>query len=243
MLGGMTGEHHDDEPVRAPSIRRAVAADYRSSTWGRRIALVAVALWLSYEWGPGNETVTPWLTVNIVGRNDGVQTIPITALIVFGFTTAQQLASGFTALAGFSMFERTAGAAWQRLRGDADTAPMEWSRLGWITRGVVVFGLGTTAVALTQIMSTGQVGVKRHSRVIVQSAVLCGVVVGVLGGLVASLAVIGRATPALEGATEWLLDVLGSPFLWLGFVLVGTLVHLIRRWVARDDADDAATPA
>jgi hypothetical protein len=242
MLGGMTGEHHD-EPVRAPGLRQAIAVDFRTSDWRHRAALLAVALWMVYEWGPGNETVTPWLTVNVVGRIDGVQTIPITALIVFGFTTLQQLASGFTALAGFSMFERTSGAAWQRLRGNAETAPTEWSRLGWVTRGVVVFGLGTTAVALTQIMSTGVVGVKRHSRVIVQSAVLCGAVVGLLAALVASLAVIGRATPALEGATEWLLDVLGSPLLWLGIVVVGTAVHFVRRAIAGDDEPPAPADA
>ncbi|MCU1359534.1 MAG: hypothetical protein JWN99_823, partial [Ilumatobacteraceae bacterium] len=220
----------------APSIRRAIAFDYRRSTWGRRIALLAVALWLVYEWGPGNETVTPWLLVNIIGHNDGAIAIPLTALVGFAFTTSQQLASGVTALAGFSMFERTADAAWQRLHGVSPTAPLEWSRLGWGTRALMVFGLGTTAVALTQIMSTGHVGVRRHLRVIGQSALLCGTLVGLTGGVVATLAVLGRGSDRMSGATEWLLDVLGSPLLWLGLVLVGGLLHLLRRWMARATA-------
>jgi hypothetical protein len=226
-------EKQDIGLPRAPSIRRAIAFDWRRSSWARRSALLAVALWLAYEWGPGNETVTPWLLVKIIGHNDGSVAIPLTALVGFAFTTTQQLASGVTALAGFSMFERTADAAWQRLHGEDAVAPLEWSRLGWGARALLVFGLGTTAVALTQIMSTGHVGVRRHLRVIVQSAVLCGALVGVTGGVVAWLAVLGRGSSRMSGATEWLLDVLGNPLLWLGFVVVGALIQLARRRYAR----------
>lgn len=230
----MRGESSELVAGRASTIRSALLFDYRRSTWARRASLLAVALWLAYEWGPGNETVTPWLVINVIGHSDGARAIPVTALVGFVFTTVQQLASGATALVGFSMFERTAGASWERLRGDAPTAPLEWHRLGWATRGIVVFGLGTTAVALTQIMSTGKVGVRRHMAVIVQSAVLCGVLVGLLGGAVASLAVLGRNSSRMSAATEWLLDVLGSPLLWLGFVALGTIVQFVRRWIARD---------
>jgi hypothetical protein len=230
----MIEENQDVDGLRAPSIRRAIAFDYRRSTWLRRAALLAVALWLVYEWGPGNETVTPWLLVNIIGHHKGYIAVPLTAVVGFGFTTTQQLASGVTALAGFSMFERTADSAWERLHGDSPVAPLEWSRLGWGTRSVVVFGLGTTAVALTQIMSTGHVGVRRHMRVIVQSALLCGTLVGFVGGVVAFLAVLGRGSERMSGATEWLLDLLRNPLLWLGLVVVGALAHQVRRWVTRN---------
>jgi hypothetical protein len=236
MLPSLTAVMDEDQQVegpRAPSIRSAIAFDYRRSSWARRASLLGVALWLAYEWGPGNETVTPWLLVNIIGHNDGAVAIPLTALVGFAFTTTQQFASGVTALSGFSMFERTADAAWQRLHGDAPVAPLEWSRLGWGARALMVFGLGTTAVALTQIMSTGHVGVRRHLRVIVQSAVLCGALVGLTGGVVAALAVLGRGSSRMSGATDWLLDVLGNPLLWLGFVVVGATVQLARRRIAR----------
>ena len=226
-------DDHDIGRVRAPSIRRAIAFDWRRSSWARRASLLAVAAWLGYEWGPGNETVTPWLLVRIIGQNDGAVAIPLTALLGFAFTTSQQFASGVTALTGFSMFERTADAAWQRLHGEDAVAPLEWSRLGWGARGVMVFGLGTTAVALTQIMSTGHVGVRRHLRVITHSALLCGFLVGLTGGVVATLAVLGRGSSRMSGATEWLLDVLGNPLLWLAFVVVGAVIQLARRQFAR----------
>ncbi len=80
-----------------------------------------------------------------------------------------------------------------------DTAPGEWSSLGWGARSAIVFPLGTTSVALIQIMTTGEVGVRRHRRVVATSALLCATLVGVLGAIAAALALVGRNVPALEG--------------------------------------------
>lgn len=210
-------------------IRAAVSADFRTAPWLRRVALVAVVGWLIYEWGAGNETVTPWILAKVISDNKGSIAIPLTAAIGFGFTTVQQLASGFTALTGFSIFERTSGAAWQRLRGPNDTAPGEWSRLTMVGRCALVFGLGTTAVALVQIMATGKVGVRRHASVVVQSAVLCGTLVGCIGALAASVAVLGRNVTSLAGGTEWVVRILGNPLFWVGLLLLGVAVKLLRR--------------
>ena len=132
------------------SLRGAIAADFRDATWRQRLALVAVAFWLAYEWGPGNETVTPLILLRILRDSSGAETIVVTAAVGFAFTTAQQVLSGLTALLAFSMFTRSANAAWQRLGGGA-----EWSTLQWPARAAIAFGLGTTAVALTQTVSTG----------------------------------------------------------------------------------------
>jgi hypothetical protein len=206
-----------------------VSVDFRSAPWLRRLALVAVVGWLIYEWGAGNETVTPWILAKVIRDNKSAMAIPLTAGIGFGFTTVQQLASGFTALTGFSIFERTSGAAWQRLRGPNDTAPGEWSGLTMIGRCALVFGLGTTAVALVQIMSTGKVGVRRHASVVVQSALLCGTLVGCIGALAGSVAVLGRNVQSLAASTEWVLRILGNPLFWVGLLLLGVAVNLLRR--------------
>jgi hypothetical protein len=179
-----------------------------------------VVSWIVYEWGPGNETLTPWLLAQVIAETDSAWVIPLAALAGFCFTAAQQLASGFTALAGFSMFDSTSRAAWNRLRGQSPTAPGEWSSLGWGARSAIVFPLGTTSVALIQIMTTGEVGVRRHRRVIASSALLCATLVGLLGAMAAGLALVGRSVPALEGATNLVLRVLGNPLFWLGLIVV-----------------------
>ncbi|MCU1392949.1 MAG: hypothetical protein JWM34_1377 [Ilumatobacteraceae bacterium] len=214
-------------------MRRAFLADFGAASWARRLALVAVLGWLFYEWGAGNETVTPWLLAKIIKDTHGVVSIPITAAIGFGFTTLQQLASGFTALAGFSIFDRTAEAAWQRLRGQNETAPGEWSHLTPIGRCALVFGLGTTAVSLVQIMATGKVGVRRHAKAVVQSATLCGTLVAAIGALAATVAVVGRHFHSLKKPTEWILRILGNPLFWVGLLLLGVVVGMLRRRLTR----------
>ena len=210
-------------------LRAAIATDFRLARWHRRLALVAVVGWLAYEWGAGNETLTPWILAKVISRTHGAVVIPVTAAVGFAFTTLQQLVSGFTALIAFSIFDRTARAAWQRLRGQKETLPGEWSRLKPLGRCALVFGLGTTAVALIQITATGKVGVRRHSRVVVQSAALCGSIVGSIGAIAAAVAVLGRNVRALSGATEWIIRILGNPLFWVGLLLLGVTINFLRR--------------
>jgi hypothetical protein len=75
-------------------------------------------------------------------------------------------------------------------------------------------------VALIQIMTTGEVGVRRHRRVVAMSALLCATLVGMLGAAAAALALVGRNVPALEGTTNWILRILGNPLFWLGLIVV-----------------------
>ena len=211
------------------SLRSAVSADFAAARLARKLALVAVLGWLAYEWGAGNETFTPWVLAKVISHTHGSIAIPLTAAIGFSFTTWQQLASGFTALAGFSIFDRTAAAAWLRLNGKTKVIPGEWSQLSIARRSAIVFGLGTTAVALIQIMATGKVGVRRHAPVVVQSAFLCGSIVGFIGGSVATIAVIGRNVEALSGTTDWLIRILGNPLFWIGLLLSGIAFNVLRR--------------
>jgi hypothetical protein len=220
-----------------PSLRAAVAADFRKSGWRRRLALCGVVFWLAYEWGIGNETVTPWLLARVIAERDGIGAIPAAALVGFTFTAVQQLLAGFTALAGFSMFERTAAAAWSRLENRFGSVPGEWSSLGFTGRAVLVFGLGTTAVALLQIMATGRADMRRHRRAVVEAALLCGTMVGVLGGAAGALAYSGRRIDAIDGGVDWVLRVLGNPLFWLGILVVVALVHIVGRDRGRRPGD------
>ena len=211
------------------ALRLAVGADFRAARWRQRLALLGVCAWVAYEWGPGNETVNTLILARIIENNTGAAVIPITAAVAALFTLIQQLASGFTALAGFSLFERTARAAWQKLRGSRDVAPGEWNGLGWVGRASIAFGLGTTAVALIQVMTTGQVGVRRHGRAVASSALVCSVIIGFIGGTAASIAYIGRRVDSLARPTRLILRVLENPLFWLGFLILLALVRAARR--------------
>ncbi len=229
-----------DSPAELP-LRAAVALDFRVSRPLRRLALCGVVFWLAYEWGIGNEVVTPWLLARVIDDRPGVEAIPAAIVVGFVFTALQQLLSGLTALVGFSMFDRTAHATWRRLEARFDSIPGEWSSLGWFSRSVLVFGLGTTAVALAQITTTGEVGVRRHRRAVVEGAVLCGALVGLVGGAVGALAVAGRRSDTLAPFTEWMLRVLGNPLFWLGLLVVVATVNVTRSRMSSSDVADSHT--
>lgn len=208
-----------------PSLRRSVSADFRGASWGRRLALVGVVAWIVYEWGPGNETVTPWLVLTVLDRaNDGPGVIAVAAIVGFVFTLVQQLLSGVTALVGFSLFDRTAAAAWRQLSVDGTKQLRGWHETSIAARFAMAFSLGTTAVALVQISTSGVVGVRRHLRAIVESALAVASTVGLLGALAGVLAWVGRSVPALAGATDTIIRVVGNPLLWLGLVVVIVLI-------------------
>jgi hypothetical protein len=210
------------------SLRSVVRADLGSASSGQRAALVGVIAWMGYEWGLGNEMVTPWLLARLIRDHDGVVAIPLVALVGFVFTAAQQLAAGFTALAAFSMFERTSGAMWTRLTHRSLVRQVEWSHLSLRSRCLLSFSLGTTAVALAQIMSTGEIGVRRHAATIVRSALLCAALVAAIGSAVAALAVVGRHVHQLHHATDWTVRVLGNPLLWVGLFVIAMGSRLVR---------------
>lgn len=214
-------------------MRSTLRDDFRTSSWRQRGLLVATAMWIAYEWGFGNETLTPWLLVTVIDSTTGVQSMVATASVGFAFTTLQQVASGFTAAAGFSMFERTSAAAWRLLRSRLDRAPRPWGELSVPLRAMMVFTLGTTAVVLIETTATGEVGVGRHRRTIVGAAALCGLVVGAIGAVVAGAVWLGRTVPSLEPATSWLLAVLGNPLFWIGLLVAVMSVNSVRR--RRDD--------
>ncbi len=229
----------DEQPPSA--IRPALATDLRQASWRRRALLLGVVAWLVYEWGPGNETVTPWLLARLLRDHEGWPAIVVTVSVGIAFTTVQQLLSGATALAGFALFERTAAAAWQRLTAHRGSPPPAWRSLGWAARAALAFGLGTTAVALVEVVGSGQAKAADHRRAVVASALLCGGIVGAIAGATSLLVVLGRQVSGLRGPTDRLLDVLGSPWTWLGLLVVLAIVRRVRnRTTAR--TSDPITP-
>jgi hypothetical protein len=91
-----------------------------------------------------------------------------------------------------------------------------------------VFTLGTTAVVLIESSLTGEVGVSRHRRAIVQAAVLCGVMVGAIGAVGAALGWLGRSVASLESTTDRVLTVLSNPLLWIALLAIMLTSNAVR---------------
>ena len=218
-----------------PSVSACVRSDLRASSWRQRLLLGATVGWLAYEWGFGNEALTPWLLFRVVSSTSGIWSVVAAAAVGFAFTTVQQLVSGYTAAAGFSMFHRTTDASWRLLRSRLGEEPRDWFRQPLAMRALVVFTLGTTAVVLIQMTTTGEIGARRLRPGVNQAAVLCGAGVGAIGAAVAAAVWLGRSVSALESPTDWLLRVLGNPLFWIGLLVVVVVGRRVadRRSVSR----------
>lgn len=219
----------DDGQTEATSLRAAAAADLRAAAGWRRVALAGVVVWMLYEWGPGNETLTPWVVARVIDGQGGVAVIAVTTAVGFTLTFVQQVISGVTALIGFSAFPGVAAAAATRLRAHLRAAPTPWDAMGWAARGALAFGLGTTAVALIQVVATARTGVRAHVAVVGRSALLCALIVATFSGVAATLAYAGRRSARLAGPTEDVLDVLGNPLLWLALFAAMLVFRVVRR--------------
>lgn len=207
----------------------AIRADWRRASWPRRATLAGVLAWLAYEWGPGNETVTPWLLVRVLGTTPDGASVGRTAAVGFAFTAAQQLASGLTALAGFSLFGHTAAAAADRLYGAGAPDPLHWRALRWPARAAMVFALGTTAVALVEVVAHGPGSPARHRAVVARAAGLAGVLVAAIGTIGGALFVVGQRNEALRPATSAVLRVMRNPLPWLALGVLTMTLELRRR--------------
>ncbi len=193
------------------------------------MALGGLGAWLAYEWGPGNEGVSAWLLANVLGRVRGPAAMLLVPLLGFAFIFLQQLASGFTALQAFSTFSTTAHAVWSRLQRGGNDPPGRWETMPLAGKAALAVGLGTTAVALAEVVTSGDVERAHHRGAVVRSAALVAAIVGALAFVVSAIAAVGRANPRWAPATERIIDFLGHAWLWIGLAAVSLMVSWRRR--------------
>ena len=163
--------------------------------------------------------------LQVIDRADhGAQVMLAAGTVGFAFTFVQQLLSGLTALVAFSLFERTAAASWDRLSAGGTKTLRGWHGSSMMSKLAVAFTIGTSAVALVQIVTSGRVGVRRHVRAVTESAVAVGAVAGGIATVAGALVWLGRSVSSLSGVTDSIVDVLGNPLLWLGLAAVALAV-------------------
>lgn len=207
---------------------RAAVADFRSATLWQIIALIAVFLWLAFEWGPGNEIAVPTLLMGLLNRIPGPEAIFIMPIAGFVLGFGLQLISGLIAAIGFSMLENTAQAAWttlQRWRPDAESKT--FLSLGWAARWGVAFFIGTTAVVLIQLFTTGEAKAARHIRAVLISAGLVGGTIGAIALVVAVAVVLGRRYSTFEPYVDSTVDLLANPLFWIGLLAFGLVISQV----------------
>lgn len=214
----------------AATLWRALAADFRAASSRQWLLLAAAIGWLIYEWGPGNETITPWILANVLQGNPGGNSIYLLPVVGFVFTAIQQSVSGLTALAALSTFSRSAQHLFDRIEsagveGLGLTRP--WKNRNLRERVFIGFALGSTAVAVGEVVLSGSnLDKPAARRAVVASALYTGAAVAVIAGAVAFLTWLGRSYERTDSATERIIGFLSSPWPWLALAVV-----VMGRWI------------
>lgn len=217
-------EENQDEPGVIVRLGRAAISDLRSARVVQVLALIVVVAWLIFEWGPGNEIAVPSLLMGLLNRLQGNEALLIMPVAGFALGLGLQLFSGLVAAVGFSMLENTAQAAWltlRRWRPTSDTK--DFLALGWAARWGVAFFIGTTAVVLIQLFTTGEAKASRHLRAVFISATLVGATIGAIATIVTLAVVLGRRYSSAEPYVDGVVDLLANPLFWIGVLAVGLL--------------------
>ena len=224
MTAMPASEPSDSEPGAVRRLATAAKADLRSARPAQVIALIVVVAWLIFEWGPGNEITVPTLLMGLLNRLNGNEALLIMPIAGFALGLALQLFSGLVAAIGFSMLDNTAKAAWHTLRQWRPTSETkDFMALGWVGRWGVAFFVGTTAVVLMQLFTTGEARAARHLRAVVTSAVLVGATIGAIATVVTVAVVLGRRYAAAEPYVDQVVNLLSNPLFWTALLTLGLL--------------------
>lgn len=217
-------EPSDDEPGVVRRLATAAGADLRSARPTQVLALVIVVAWLVFEWGPGNEITIPTLLMGLLNRLEGNEALLIMPIAGFALGLGLQLFSGLVAAVGFSMLDHTAKAAWFTLRQWRPASETkDFMALGWVGRWGVAFFVGTTAVVLMQLFTTGEARASRHLRAVVTSAILVGLTISAIATVVTGAVVLGRRYAAAEPYVDGVVSLLSNPLFWIAVLAVGLL--------------------
>lgn len=213
-------------------MRDSLGEDISRHGLTQKLGLLATAGWLAYEWGPGNETVTPILAGRVIDATQGPTGIAATAAISAGFTFAQQVASGATLAATATRFPAAAAQASELMRDETNPELnlQPWDQLPRKKRFLYAFTMGTTFVATREAGITGDVSFRHSMQRVLGSAVLCAAGVGAIAGSVELMDTYDEYTPpAVEATSTVAVDVITHPLFWLSILGISTYAEHRKR--------------
>ncbi len=205
---------------RLKSLWHAGKEDYHTAGFSQKVGLLATAGWLAYEWGPGNETVTPYIAAAVLERTDGYSGAAVTAAVAGGFTFVQQTASGMTTAATVSTFPRLAGTACEFAdsKSAKDPGDRSWKNLGKWRQFDYAFLGGSSFVVTREAAATGNTDATYLKKQAVRSAAIAGGTVAALGAGLDTLSQSAQGT-SMENEADIVVDIASNPLTWIGYVV------------------------
>jgi len=207
--------------------------DLREGSIGQRIGLLATAVLVAYEWGPGNEAVTPFIGSQVLAHTDGLTSVIATSAITGGFTAVEQIAAGSAAAYTISTFPRLAKTTFE-LYNEGETDRDAWKDTPFKKRWAYAFGIGSTFAVTREAAVTGDVEQGHLTRTAASSAAISSGTVAVVGAAAGSLKLIPEDAPEyVTWVTDKVLTGIESPLTWLSLAAFYIASPVIRKRFAK----------
>lgn len=190
--------------------------EFRRASVGQKLGLFTTGLFVAYEWGPGNEVVTPLIAGRVLTHTDGLASVIATSVVAGGFTAVEQIASGSTAAYAGSSFPRLAKTTYELYNEDnGDRKPWKDSSFG--KRFSYAFAIGSTFAVIREAAVTGKTEKGKLTRTAVSSAAISSTAVAALGAGAGALKMIPETAPEyVTKPADIALTVIENPYTWLG---------------------------
>lgn len=243
MMPSETDEHLTYRE-RFRRLRKAGAEDFGRSGPLHKIGMIATAGIIAYEWGPGNETVTPIIAGIVINNTDGPKGILLSAGIAGAFTIVEQGLATTLMASTVSQFPELAKTSMELSGTDEDPVLRRkpWKELSRRKRLLSGFTLGASYVVPREAAITGNADFKQNLKVGLKSTAMTGGVVAAFAGGVDTIdQVTDNAPAAVETIGDIAVTVVTHPALWLG--IFGLTVYSEHRARKQYLAQRAGQPA
>lgn len=198
--------------------------DLSRASWKGKVALGSLLLIASYEWSGGNETATPIVGGRVLGLEDGLEGVALTASVTGGFIASQQLAAGYLTRKTAEQFPSVGEKMYRIInRSTEDSAArfVPFNDLSAQRKFLYSFTLGSSFNVLRETAVTGKMDQEHLKKVSRSSAAITGGSVAVLGAGVEVVNQQFENDANVQFAMSW---VVKNPVFWLG--LMGAILSM-----------------
>lgn len=210
-----------------------IRADLSGASGLRLLAAALLLVWLAFQWGIGNESLTAWSSSVVFDSIDdretwlqGLAAAGLAGFVGFLIWTITQTLDAVLVISGMALIPRSIDRVSRFLRQKGWVTP--YSEMKWSTRWILAYATGASAVCLVDVLATGRSGLAGRRRMIVSSVLLSSVTIGAIVFLVGVAAVVAVRVPATADEAETFVRYARNPLTWI--VIIGMVFLAGHLW-------------
>ena len=197
------------------------------------LAVFGVLVWMAFQWGLGNDILLPSIAATAFDTIDdgsawsrGFIAVGAAAAAGFVFWTITQLIDVIVVMTGLRLLPAMTERLSRFLRAKGWVTPYRDMR--WSTRWIIAYASGASLLCLVDVLATGRQGMRDRKKMASSAILLSAGSVGVVVGLVAAAAMVGKRVPATADEADDFVRYARNPLMWIGVFVVVFLIGRFR---------------